>query len=223
MARGIANIRAKVMAPKMKEDLMKGACNIATKGIICFVFLLLFMLESSRCFCAQVRTIDFDQYPNGDPIGHNRPITNAYADWGVALSCHGVYPDDPLVNDNNAYAYQDRHAVSGRNVMGGRLIGYGCHWLNYQLCYGVVEFDKPVDLFRIYGAGDKFQVFYYNQDGDRKGPIGSKGESFLEISHENDSLKPGHVITKVEFGSYTGGYHTYFDDLTFRTAEIAVK
>jgi len=139
---------------------------------------------------------------------------------GVTLNCFGMYPES--YPNYNAYAYNDTQAHSGNNVMGGRIIGDIYHWLNFSLCYGSAEFEDPVDMFRIYGAGDSFELVYYNQDGVRRGlgdsvvgHIVSSGDSFLEISAESGYLISGDVIKRVEFGSITGDHYTYFDDLTF--------
>ena len=157
-------------------------------------------------------TIDFDQLPNGDPIGHSTPITNVYAEWGVTLNCYGLYPDSQLVDDNNAYAYEDPHAVSGSNVVGGRIISDAYHWLNFSLCYGVAEFSNPVGHVSINGRGSPFQVYAYDQDGNTTGRFSSprsiSSDGYvLEISQNG--------ISKIEFGSWTGDHYTYFDDLTF--------
>jgi len=199
---------------------MRGCRNIATRQSICFLFLWILVLWKSGYVGAELRTIDFDYLPDGTPIGDATSITDAYAEWGVTLSCHGLYPDSPLVDDNNAYAYADSWAFSGNNVMGGRIfmiLGDRYHWLNFNLCYGAAEFTRPVDYISIYGAGSPFQVFYYDQHGDKRGPFASPSQSFLDISPET-----GLVIKKIEFGSYTGDYYTYFDDLTFNTLWPAI-
>ena len=196
---------------------MKGYRNMATRQSICFLFLWILVLWKSGYVGAELRTIDFDHLPDGTPIGHATSITDAYTEWGVTLNCYGLYPDSPLVDDNNAYAYADSGAFSGNNVMGGRILGDRYHWLNFNLCYGAAEFTKPVDYISIYGAGSPFQVFYYDQHGDKRGPFGSPGQSFLDISPET-----GLVIKRIEFGSYTGDYYTYFDDLTFNAPWPAI-
>ena len=202
---------------------------MATRQSICFLFLWILVLWKSGYVGAELRTIDFDHLPDGTPIGHATSITDAYAEWGVTLNCYGLYPDSPLVDDNNAYAYADSWAFSGNNVMGGRIIGDAYHWLNFSLCYGSAEFEDPVDMFRIYGAGDSFELAYYNQDGVKRGlgdsvvgHIFSSGDSFLEISTESGYLISGDVIKRVEFGSITGNYYTYFDDLTFNAPWPAI-
>jgi hypothetical protein len=181
--------------------------NALMESMTCLVTFLLLMLGSLGYVFAEPITIDFDDFAPGTQI------TDAYAQYGVKFQALGLYPE--FNNDYNAYVYKDSNADTPFNVIGGRIIGNHYHWLNYGLCYMVAEFDHPVNMFGIYGAGDNFQVFYYNQNGVKRGPISSRGNNFLEISHENGWLKSDDIITKVEFGSWTGNYSTYFDDLTF--------
>ena len=176
----------------------------------CFLLLWILVFWNSGYVGAELKTIDFDYLPDGTPVGHATTITDAYAAWGVTFDCHGVYPDSPLVDDNNAYAYADSRAFSWNNVVGGRIIGDHYHWLNFDICYCTAEFANPVDYISIYGAGSPFQVFYYDQHGNKRGPFGSPGDSLLDISPST-----GLLIKKIEFGSYTGDYYTYFDDLAF--------
>ena len=189
---------------------MNGCRNMAMRQSICLLLLWILVLWNCGYVGAELRTIDFDHLPDGTAVGHATTITDAYAEWGVTFSCHGVFPDSPLVEDNNAYAYAGSLAFSGNNVIGGRILGDHYHWLNFDMCYGTAEFANPVDYISIYGAGSPFQVFYYDQHGKKRGPFASPGESFVDISPST-----GLLIKKIEFGSYTGNYYTYFDDLTF--------
>jgi hypothetical protein len=165
------------------------------------------MLSSPGYVFAEPITITFDDF------AHGTNITDAYIQYGVKFHAFGLYPE--FGNDYNAYVYKDSNANSPYNVIGGKIIGDYYHWLNYKMCYIVAEFDHPVDMFGIYGAGDNFQVVYFNQYGAKRGPISSQGNNFLEISHESGWLQSSDVITRVDFGSWAGNYSTYFDDLTF--------
>ena len=191
----------------LRRDCMKGRKNASRKSIICFVSLLLLIVSSSICVYAEPITINFDDFP------HGTNITDAYGHYGVRFYSFGLFPE--FNKDYNAYVYNDPNANSPSNVIGGTIISDYYHWLNYKMCYVVAEFAHPVDMFGVYGAGDNFQIFYYNQYGVKKGPISLSGDSFLEISHENGWLESSDVITQVELGSWTGSYFTYFDDFTF--------
>lgn len=170
---------------------------------------LLWTLVGSTQTLADLTVVNFDHLPDGTPIKDGAIITNAYAEYGVTFFCFGRYPD--YWNDHNAYAYANENAFSWNNVMGGRIIGKYYNWLSPGICYGVAQFTNPVDYISIYGAGSPFQIFYFNQYGKLKGPVVSPGHSFLEISTEGEER-----IKKILFGSYTGNFQTYFDDLTFR-------
>lgn len=209
---------------------------------------LILMFSSVAPVTAFERTIGFDWYPGHvllrDMIPGNTAISDAYEEYGVTLSCAGWYPDGliPLSDvrfaepDYNAYAYHDDHAISDltylntRNVVGCRAPWYDPpfyypHWCEFAKNRVVVEFHNPVNMVRIYGAGDPFQMVYYNQDGVMRGshdPVAglyaAPGDSYLEISPDNNLIH-GDLITRIEFGSYLGDNQTYFDDLTFDMIE----
>ncbi len=178
--------------------------------------LILFVFSNGTNTSAQLITINFDELPDGTPINHGTCITDAYPQYGVKFYCFGLYPD--FQNDNCAYAYEDSHALSGSNVVGGRIIGDYYHFLNFWFCYGVAEFTIPTDYVSLYGVGDPFQVFAYDEHNELIGRFDSwliNHTRFLEIHATNAPIK------KIEFGSWTGDYQTYFDDLTFNTtAEV---
>jgi hypothetical protein len=170
-------------------------------------------------------TINFDGVEDGSEIGQ------AYEKDGVVFECRGPWPEHPLVNDRRAFSYQDVHALSGNNVIGGRFLADGrnhwAHWLSFPIGYCVAKFVDPVDYISIYGVGGPFQVIVYDeryrnigtvlsQATDVMHPSGCK-VNFVEIGgHELGA--EGLLIRGIKFGSIYGHYMedlTYFDDLTF--------
>ena len=222
--------------------------NTKTLKILIFFIPFILMFSCIVPVLAFERTIGFDWYPGHallrEMIPSNTSISDAYEEYGLTLSCAGWYPDGFITlsdvrfadADYNAYAYQDSHAISDltylntRNVVGCRAPWYNPpfyypHWCEFAKNRVVVEFHNPVNMVRIYGAGDPFQMVYYNQDGVMRGshdPVAglytAPGDSYLEISPDHNLIH-GDLITKIEFGSYLGDTQTYFDDLTFDMIE----
>jgi hypothetical protein len=189
-----------------KKDLAKGS-------IICLTTLILLILANLVVSHAEMVTIDFDDLPDGTPIENGTCITDSYKELGVKLSCAGIYPD--FHKDYCAYAYSNRNAISGSNIMGGNIIGFRYQFLNFSMCYGVAEFAVPTDYVSLYGVGDPFMVFAYNENDDLIGRF-SSSNPLLEISSTDDPIK------KITFGSWTGPHYTYFDQLTFNKVQSGV-
>jgi hypothetical protein len=188
-----------------KRDLAKGS-------IICMTTLILLIL-ANLVVHAELVTIDFDDLPDGTPIENGTCITDSYRDLGVRLSCAGKYPD--FHKDYCAYAFSNSHAVSGTNIMGGNIIGFRYQFLNFSMCYGVAEFATPTDYVSLYGVGDPFMVFAYDENDELIGRFSSTNP-LLEIYATDNPIK------KITFGSWTGPHYTYFDQLTFNKAQIGV-
>jgi len=196
---------------------MQNLSDFARKAIVCFGSLCLLLLGGSVWSYGELVTIDFDCLPDETPIENFTPVTDAYAQYGVKFYCFGLFPH--FWKDYMAYAYVDPHALSGNNVIGARIIGDNYHWLNFHLGYGVAEFSSPTDYVSLYGVGAPFQVFAYDQDNKQIYHLSSNVARthypsglrihFLEIDAGDAMIK------KVEFGSLTGRYETYFDDMTF--------
>ena len=196
---------------------MEKPIRFARKAIVCFGALCLLLVGGSVWTYGELITIDFDWLPDQTPVENFMPVTDAYAEYGVKFYCLGLFPD--FWKDYTAYAYEDPRALSENNVIGPRIIGDYYHWLNFNLGYGVAEFSAPTDYVSLYGVGDPFQVFAYDQNNRQICHVSSNiagthhpsglQKHFLEIDAGDT------IIKTVEFGSLTGSYYTYFDDMTF--------
>jgi hypothetical protein len=182
-------------------------------SLIFLVALMLLILVTLAGSHAEMITIDFDNLPDGTPVSNGTCITDSYKDLGVRFSCAGTYPD--FHKDYCAYAYSNSHAVSGTNIMGGNIIGFRYQFLNFSLCYGVAEFATPTDYVSLYGVGDPFMVYAYNENDELIGRFSSTNP-LLKIYAADNPIK------KITFGSWTGAYYTFFDQLTFNKAESGV-
>jgi hypothetical protein len=163
------------------------------------------MLGGALRTYADLITIDFDD------VGHGDPITHRYENFGVTLSCKGTYPNNPLVNDNNAYAWYNPNASSAGNVIGGHNLRY----LLFGYCQGVAVFQNPIDFVSISGTSGYFGVRAYDEFGNGLGQFSSpnlgSSQSFVTEVYSSG-------IKRIEFGAWSG-YITYFDDLTFDTSQ----
>jgi hypothetical protein len=182
-------------------------------GIICLAVFMSLILATMADIHAEMVTIDFDHLPDGTPINSGTCITNSYQALGVKLSCAGKYPD--FHKDYCAYAYSNPNAISGSNIMGGNIMGIRYQFLNFSLCYGIAEFATPTDYVSINGVGDPFMVFAYDEE-NRLISRFSSTTPLLEIDAIDKPIK------KITFGSWTGPYYTFFDQLTFNKAESGV-
>ena len=174
---------------------------------------------------AKTITITFDEKANGENI------SEAYEEQGVVFRTKGPWPSHPFVNDKNAYTWNDLHAISGTNVIGGRFVaddqGWS-HWLGFSVGYGVARFVNPTDYVRLYGIGGPFMVHVYQKGNVLIDTFYSKlldpiphptGKQvhYVEI-RALDGGDAGVPIKKIEFGCIFPGSEedlTYFDDLTF--------
>ena len=177
---------------RRKRDVIKNV-------VICMTALILLVITAPVHTIAEMVTIDFDQLPDGTPVKNGTCITDSYQALGVKLSCAGKYPD--FHKDYCAYAYSNPNAISGSNIMGGNIIGFHYQFLNFSLCYGIAEFATPTDYVSLYGVGDPFMIFAYDENNTLISRFSSTTQ-LLEI-HAID--KP---IKKITFGSWTGPYYT---------------
>jgi hypothetical protein len=190
-------------------------------------FLSVWIIIIATCGFAFAKrvTINFDDVQDGSELGE------AYKEDGVVFGCRGPWPEHPLVNDRRAFSYQDYHALSGNNVIGGRFLADGpnhwVHWLSFPIGYGVARFVDPVDYLSLYGVGGPFQVVVYDEQYRNVGTVLSHALDvihptgcnvhFVEIGG-NEPDTGGLLIKGIKFGSIYGQYMadlTYFDDLTF--------
>jgi hypothetical protein len=200
--------------------------------LICFVSIstvwTVIIASSGLAFAKRV-TIGFDDVADG------AKVTKAYKEQGVILRCRGPWPECPLVDNTDAFVYEDYHALSGTNVMGGKFLA-GAHWLSFPIGYGVATFIEPADYVCLYGVGGPFQVLVYDEENNELGPFFSNtvqaiaphptgcDVNFGEI-HASELETDGGLITKIKFGSINANKMddvTYFDDLTFNVNQTPI-